>query len=455
MGYFYTEDELAHHGILGQKWGIRRFETEGGHLTALGKKRYDGNPVTEKEKKQFADAQNNLSKAKAEYRETVNKYGSSSKRADRDKVDRATGMYELRKRQAKDAKTQIQMDHRKKEAGKREQSLVEKYKKQGMSQQEAELKAYKQVKLEKALIAAGAVTVAAAAAYGAKKYHDYVTDEVIKAGSIKMKRITKDSTNDLHDTFYAAFGKKDANRYVGLYGKQVSDSGDVFQKTIDIKENLKIASDKNAKNIMAETFRKASKEEREEYIKDLDSWRVAAAQGFLGDKQAKTIKQGYADIRNGKYDTKAAYDALNIAMPGNHTKLLADFKQNLKDKGYAGIKDRNDNVYSGYNTKSARIIFDNSKVTVSDVKKLATADINKQYGKEVAKDSAKAVASGLAPSLSLYGGLGIASLAITGSAEKNASKQRDKTAIQKYKKDHPGTKLSNDEILENYYGGKK
>ena len=31
---------LQHHGILGQKWGIRRFEDKNGHLTAAGKERY-------------------------------------------------------------------------------------------------------------------------------------------------------------------------------------------------------------------------------------------------------------------------------------------------------------------------------------------------------------------------------------------------------------------------------
>lgn len=39
MGYY--DDCLEHHGIKGQKWGVRRFENKGGHLTAAGKKRYD------------------------------------------------------------------------------------------------------------------------------------------------------------------------------------------------------------------------------------------------------------------------------------------------------------------------------------------------------------------------------------------------------------------------------
>lgn len=34
------EEYLAHHGILGQRWGVRRYQNADGSLTEAGKKRY-------------------------------------------------------------------------------------------------------------------------------------------------------------------------------------------------------------------------------------------------------------------------------------------------------------------------------------------------------------------------------------------------------------------------------
>lgn len=43
--------ELYHHGILGQKWGVRRYQNEDGTLTDIGKKRLQKDIIANKQKK--------------------------------------------------------------------------------------------------------------------------------------------------------------------------------------------------------------------------------------------------------------------------------------------------------------------------------------------------------------------------------------------------------------------
>lgn len=48
-------DELSHHGILGMKWGVRRYQNKDGSLTAAGRKHYGYGPNGELVKKGFID----------------------------------------------------------------------------------------------------------------------------------------------------------------------------------------------------------------------------------------------------------------------------------------------------------------------------------------------------------------------------------------------------------------
>lgn len=48
MNMYQYPDYLMHHGILGQRWGIRRYQNEDGSLTLAGKKRYDSPETTKR-----------------------------------------------------------------------------------------------------------------------------------------------------------------------------------------------------------------------------------------------------------------------------------------------------------------------------------------------------------------------------------------------------------------------
>ena len=57
-----TDDYLEHHGILGQKWGIRRYQNADGSLTEAGKKRQR---IKEEDKHDTKDAIKNATKVGA------------------------------------------------------------------------------------------------------------------------------------------------------------------------------------------------------------------------------------------------------------------------------------------------------------------------------------------------------------------------------------------------------
>ena len=61
-------NDLQHHGIKGQKWGVRRFQNSNGELTPAGKRRY---------RKEAADIERKLAKGSKNNEDTIERYEDS------------------------------------------------------------------------------------------------------------------------------------------------------------------------------------------------------------------------------------------------------------------------------------------------------------------------------------------------------------------------------------------
>lgn len=72
MWSYNYNDELYHYGILGMKWGVRRYQNKDGSLTSAGKKRASNKEVREKRESVF----------KKEYSKLEKEYGISEKKKD-------------------------------------------------------------------------------------------------------------------------------------------------------------------------------------------------------------------------------------------------------------------------------------------------------------------------------------------------------------------------------------
>ena len=94
-----TYDEIKHHGIKGQKWGVRRYQNEDGSLTAKGKQRYGTKENFERQYPQ--ESKKKMKKAKGE----VDVYKDVAGKAKR-------GMEEGREKKNKQQKENVDKDVR-------------------------------------------------------------------------------------------------------------------------------------------------------------------------------------------------------------------------------------------------------------------------------------------------------------------------------------------------------
>ena len=414
------QGELYHHGIKGQKWGVRRFQNKDGSLTPAGRRRYD-EPNIRRNNKQYADK---VAKKAKDMGATVSRE-PKTKEAKKYKIPKNKSLHRLK--------------------------LEEKYMENGMTREEAEQAAAKRIRTEKFVTAAAVVTVASAVAYA--KYKGYNKEYIFKEGS-EFQRIMRLSPNaEIKDgRQYLSFDKNDKVKYKGIlatsFEKQIDRDYNrakkvnpdaikdrIYDVTVKNKNEIRVASEKMSRD----TFQKLYRED-EGFRNGVD--RAFKKQGFmfaLGKPNLERISNKID--KGGKLNDielkRSAYDLFNVMLMDKSedgVKNSTKFYDALRKQGVNALIDINDKKYSGYKAKMPIITLDDGFEYSKRV----------MESKEIADNFKKGWAKILVPQLMQTGAIYAGSKAVT----PVMNKVKIEKAVLNYKAEHPNTKMTDAEIKE-------
>lgn len=117
----------------------------------------------------------------------------------------------------------------------------------------------------------------------------------------------------------------------------------------------------------------------------------------------------------------------------------------MTNKGYNGIIGVNDKKYSGYKSKSPMIAFNSGKkLAVDSVTKMGDEEIGGGAIIEHIKLGAKYLTKTILP-------MAVGAKVFSSVTDTVIDAKKWEKIVSDYKREHPGTKLSYNEILENYF----
>ena len=422
MSYYAVtySDSLSHHGIKGQKWGKKN-----GPPYPLD---LEDHSASEKKAgwRSSLDIMRNVVKKRSElrkeYRENVKKINKSDLSWREKKAQKGSELIKYEK-------------------GRKEFQFTDKQKKI----------------IKGVLIGAGVVTVAAAAYYvGRNKYIRDNVGETLKKNSTMQIIVSGENVGDkLDHTFYAVNRSSDKMLYKGEYGslmfkKQLKNgikNPKVFRLTAELKKDAKIVPINEATN----TFKKLYNEDGG-FHKIYDYLVNHPTDAGLNMNGLKT--KLFDKVTSGKATDREMYDAFNIMLVSHGNPeidtQINKFYDALKSAGYSGVLDVHDTMYSGYRgmAKNPLIIFDYDAVARKAVDNVSrTETMSNLVGSQIVNNGHRYLA-----------GVGIAAASAAGlNAAVNASNRNAaiNNYIDSYKRQHPNTNLSNQEIEDMYRNGRR
>lgn len=418
------DDEIRHVGVLGMHWGRHK----------------KNEPIqTVQARKKVVEAKGVLKKAKQDMNYNTG-YGMVAASKDvQKKFDSAKDEYRYAKQDLASINVLRKLSSKPKSSA--QLAMEEKYKKKGLSEDEAAVAAYQNIRTKKIIAAVGATALVAGGAYAAYKIHDSRIDKIIKSGST-IQNISGDANPGIRDAFYGSNNKLDRIKYRGLYGQQVlasSSDKTAVQKEIKALSDIKQASFKNAKS----SFDDLLKNDREfamNFTKYLNDPITKEKLGGVGPAGVR-IENARKSLAAGKFD-KNLYETFNTALVDHDAsmqKVTDKYFGELSKKGYNAIRDVNDHKYSGYKAFNPIIAFNTTgKVDVVDIKKLTEEEVMK------AKDIAYVhiVGSTLAKQGAAVSAVVLANSKFQSTTKKMSTNKK----VAAYIRDNPATKKTTTEI---------
>lgn len=310
-------------------------------------------------------------------------------------------------------------------------------------------------------------------------------DTCLKQGTTFSRiQTTKDFENF---AFYATYKKQDIDKYMGLFGnnltkrakysakqaeKNANASGDeadikvakeardyannikVYQLKLEATKKLRVPSDENAGYITANLLKeKDFKNNVEASIADSKEKMRRPTQQLLFKQAQNALNKDPSKMTSS--EKVAVYKALNLSLTNHNPQEVAAqnrFYSELKKKGYNALLDYNDKDYSSYHAKRPMIVFDTGSVKLQSVIETNPKVVDKLYKRYNAERIAKEIPANTIGYINKFGSKKVSDCRsyINRKTDEYLGISGYSKTVKNYKKEHPNTRLTDKEIMEMY-----